>query len=220
MRHTESIMRNIGLCIGVAFLCALSGCTKKANEERAQSSIILGFSQIGAESAWRTFNTKSMRLAAERSGIRLLYENAEQKQENQIKAIRSFIVYQVDVIVFVPIVQDGWDNVLREAKDAGIPVIVYDRKLTVSNEDLYAGYIGTDSVEEGRDAARFLLGKFKTRAARSISSKYAVPTGHPHRTAAQAAFGKCSGTMTAFRSYTAKAETLSGRGEKRSQRRF
>lgn len=163
MRYTESIMRNIGLCIGAAFLCALSGCAKKVNEERAQSSIILGFSQIGAESAWRTFNTKSMRLAAERSGIRLLYENAEQKQENQIKAIRSFIVYQVDVIVFVPIVQDGWDNVLREAKDAGIPVIVYDRKLSVSNEDLYAGYIGTDSVEEGRDAARFLLGKFKNK---------------------------------------------------------
>ena len=77
----------------------------------------------------------------------MVYSNAEQKQENQIKAIRSFIVYQVDVIVFCPIVQDGWDNVLQEAKDANIPVIVVDRKIRTKDNSLYAGYIGTDSLE-------------------------------------------------------------------------
>lgn len=143
---------------------AVTGCSgknrKAAPVEEQHNNIILGFSQIGAESAWRTYNTKSIQDAAAKAGIQLLYANAEQKQENQIKAIRSFIVYQVDVIAFVPIVQDGWDNVLREAKNAHIPVIVCDRKIHTSDESLYACYIGTDSVEEGRNAARFLEKKF------------------------------------------------------------
>ncbi len=146
------------------FLCAilLFSCTKKPDTESASSkkNIIIGFSQIGAESAWRTCNTQSMQEAAASAGIQLLYSNAEQKQENQIKAIRSFIVYQVDVIVFVPIVQDGWDNVLREAKEAGIPVIIIDRKMKVADESLYTAFIGSDHIEEGRNAARFLLKKF------------------------------------------------------------
>lgn len=123
--------------------------------------IIIGFSQIGAESAWRTCNTESMRTAAEQAGIKLIYANAEQKQENQIKAIRSFIVYQVDVIVFVPIVKDGWDNVLKEAKDAGIPVLVVDRQIETKDKNLYAGFIGNDSFQEGILAANFVLQKFK-----------------------------------------------------------
>jgi len=120
----------------------------------------MGFSQIGAESAWRLGNTRSVMQAAEAAGIQLLFSNAEQKQENQIKALRSFIAYQVDVIAFVPIVSTGWDNVLREAKDAGIPVLVTDRKIHISDESLYAGFIGTDSVKEGREAGLFLLDKF------------------------------------------------------------
>lgn len=92
-----------------------------------------------------------------------MFSNAEQKQENQIKAIRSFIAYRVDVIAFVPIVQDGWDTVLREAKKAGIPVIVCDRKIRTSDESLYAAYIGTDSMEEGRKAARFLQEKYSEK---------------------------------------------------------
>ena len=89
-----------------------------------------------------------------------MYDNAEQKQENQIKALRSFIAYQVDVIVFVPIVKDGWDNVLQEARDAGIPVLVTDRKIDVEDQSLYAGFIGTDSLKEGRNAGLFVLDKF------------------------------------------------------------
>jgi len=142
----------------------LTACSRKAQGhipvEDHHNNIILGFSQIGAESAWRTFNTNSMQNAAAKEGIQLLYANAEQKQENQIKAIRSFIVYQVDVIAFVPIVQDGWDNVLREAKDAQIPVIICDRKIKTADPSLYACYIGTDSLEEGRNAARFLEKKY------------------------------------------------------------
>jgi simple sugar transport system substrate-binding protein len=144
-----------------AFLTACSRKEKEPTpEEDHHNNIILGFSQIGAESAWRTYNTKSMQNAAAKAGIQLLYANAEQKQENQIKAIRSFIVYQVDVIAFVPIVQDGWDNVLREAKNAHIPVIICDRKIKTADESLFACYIGTDSVEEGRNAARFLKRKY------------------------------------------------------------
>ncbi|MDR1898897.1 MAG: ABC transporter substrate-binding protein [Treponema sp.] len=131
----------------------------------ADNNIILGFSQIGAESAWRNRNTRSVQEAAAEAGIQLLFSNAEQKQENQIKAIRSYIAYQVDVIAFVPIVADGWDNVLQEAKDAGIPVLVTDRKINIQDESLYAGFIGTDSVWEGREAGKFLLEKFRDRLA-------------------------------------------------------
>ncbi|MDR1108611.1 MAG: substrate-binding domain-containing protein, partial [Spirochaetaceae bacterium] len=110
------------LCVWGALF---SSCQKpaKAGEDRGRG-VILGFSQIGAESAWRIRNTRSVQEAAAEAGIQILFSNAEQKQENQIKAIRSFIAYQVDVIAFVPIVADGWDNVLQEAKDAGIPVLV------------------------------------------------------------------------------------------------
>ena len=128
---------------------------------KSEKNIIMGFSQIGAESEWRTCNTQNIMQAAEEAGIQVIYSNAEQKQENQIKAIRSFIVYQVDVIVFCPIVQDGWDNVLNEAKDANIPVIVVDRRIRTKDNSLYAGYIGTDSLNEGRQAGRFLVNKFK-----------------------------------------------------------
>jgi simple sugar transport system substrate-binding protein len=147
-------------CVCAAF----SACQKPAdNQEDQGRGIILGFSQIGAESAWRIRNTRSVQEAAAEAGIQILFSNAEQKQENQIKAIRSFIAYQVDVIAFVPIVADGWDNVLQEAKDAGIPVLVTDRKINIRDENLYAGFIGTDSVEEGRSAGRFLVEKFKGR---------------------------------------------------------
>ncbi|MDR1306111.1 MAG: ABC transporter substrate-binding protein [Treponema sp.] len=149
------------LCLCAA---ALWSCQKTAPAQADQGrGIILGFSQIGAESAWRTCNSRSVQEAAAGAGIQLLFSNAEQKQENQIRALRSFIAYQVDVIAFVPIVADGWDNVLQEAKDAGIPVLVTDRKISVKDESLYAGFIGTDSVEEGRNAGRFLLEKFRDR---------------------------------------------------------
>lgn len=118
--------------------------------------IILGFSQIGAESEWRTANTNSVKKAAQDAGVDLVFSDAQQKQENQIKAIRSFIAQEVDVIGLVPIVETGWDTVLLEAKDAGIPVMIMDRDAKLSAEDLYVCKIGTDSVEEGRKAFRWI----------------------------------------------------------------
>ena len=128
---------------------------------RDSGGVIVGFSQIGAESAWRVRNSESMKEAAAAMGIQLLYSNAEQKQANQINAIRTFIVYRVDAIVFVPIVQFGWENVLNEAREAKIPVIVADRKLRVDDPSLVAAFIGPDHFEEGRAAAHFLLQKYE-----------------------------------------------------------
>jgi simple sugar transport system substrate-binding protein len=134
-----------------------SSCVQKTGETKG---IILGFSQIGAESAWRNCNTRSVQEAAAEAGMQLLFFNAEQKQENQIKAIRSFIAYQVDVIAFVPIVSDGWENVLEEAREAKIPVLICDREINIKDESLYEGYLGTDSTQEGRSSAEYLLKKF------------------------------------------------------------
>lgn len=126
--------------------------------EKSQKRLILGFSQIGSESAWRTRNTQSIFEAAQANGIQIIFDDAQQKQENQLKAIRSFIVYQVDVIAFVPIVETGWDNVLKEAKNAGIPVILVDRQIK-ADKSLYAGFLGENSLEEGHKAAKYLLEK-------------------------------------------------------------
>jgi len=165
----------------------LAGCRKPARENDSKAGgIILGFSQIGAESAWRNCNTRSVQDAASAAGIQLLYFNAEQKQENQIKAIRSFIAYQVDVIAFVPIVSSGWENVLGEARDAGIPVLVCDREINIQDESQYSGFIGTNSLQEGRSAAEYLIKKYspqaaadKTAAGTASSAAHAASEKHP-----------------------------------------
>ena len=126
-------------------------------------SIVLGFSQIGAESEWRTANTASIQSAAPEAGITLRFSDAQQKQENQIKALRSFIAQRVDVIAFSPVVETGWETVLREAKAANIPVILTDRAVEVSDASLYLSLIGSDFVEEGRKAGRWLLENTKDR---------------------------------------------------------
>ena len=118
--------------------------------------ITVGFSQIGAESEWRTANTNDVKAAAQAHNIDLKFSDAQQKQENQIKAIRTFIAQKVDLIGFVPIVATGWDNVLREAKRAKIPVVIMDRDLTVSDPSLYVAKIGTDSVTEGKKAFNWI----------------------------------------------------------------
>lgn len=156
--------KQFSIIISIIIICCFIGCgaqKKSISQIEETDGMIVGFSQIGAESAWRTCNTRSVQEAAAERGVQLVYDNAEQKQENQIKALRSFIAYQVDVIVFVPIVTDGWDNVLQEARDAGIPVLVTDRKINVEDQSLYAGFIGTDSLKEGRNAGLFVLDKFK-----------------------------------------------------------
>ena len=123
----------------------------------AQKKIVLGFSQIGAESEWRTANTESIKQAAKDAGIELKFSDAQQKQENQIKAIRSFIAQKVDVIGLSPVVETGWDTVLLEAKAAHIPVILTDRAVDSKDKSLYVTFMGSDFVEEGRKAGRWLL---------------------------------------------------------------
>jgi galactofuranose transport system substrate-binding protein len=128
---------------------------------RADKKITLGFSQIGAESEWRTANTKSIKEAAEGAGINLKFSDAQQKQENQIKAIRAFIAQKVDVIAFSPVVETGWEPVLKEAKAAKIPVILTDRAVSAKDETLWVTFMGSDFVEEGRRAANWLVEKTK-----------------------------------------------------------
>ena len=122
-----------------------------AAAEKTFADLVVGYAQIGAESEWRTANTASIKEEAERLGVELKFSDAQQKQENQIKAIRSFIAQQVDVIGVSPVVETGWETVFQEAKDAGIPVILVDRRAAVP-EDLYVTYLGSDFVEEGRKA--------------------------------------------------------------------
>lgn len=120
--------------------------------------IVVGFSQIGAESAWRVANTESILSEAEgRPNIELKFSDAQQKQENQIKAIRNFIAQGVDVIAFSPVVETGFEAVLREAKAAGIPVILTDRAVDVEDDSLWVTFMGSDFVEEGRRAARWVI---------------------------------------------------------------
>lgn len=129
--------------------------------DEKERTIRLGFSQLGSESRWREANTSSIQNAARQAGIELLFSDAQQKQENQIQAIRDFIADKVDVIAFSPVVESGWDAVLQEAKDAGIPVIVTDRSVDVSDTSLYVTLLGSNFVEEGRKAAKYLLDKMK-----------------------------------------------------------
>lgn len=146
----------------VAF-AALMGCEKAPSNDNAAArkpgAITVGFSQIGAESAWRTAETQSIRGEAEKRGVTLKFADAQQKQENQIKALKAFIAQRVDAIILAPIVETGWEPVLREIKDAGIPVILVDRGVKVSDDSLYATLIASDFIEEGRLAARWLVEK-------------------------------------------------------------
>ena len=144
--------------LAAALLCAAlaMGCSRNADSgQKAQP--VLGFSQIGAESEWRTANTESIKSSLSKAGIQLRFSDAQQKQENQIKALRSFIAQRVDLIAFSPVVESGWETVLREAKAANIPVILTDRAVDVSDDSLYVTLIGSDFVEEGRKAGRWLL---------------------------------------------------------------
>jgi simple sugar transport system substrate-binding protein len=130
---------------------------KPQTEGEQPRQIKVGFSQIGAESAWRTAETDSIRSEAEKRGVKLQFSDAQQKQENQIKALRGFITMKVDAIILAPVVETGWEPVLREIKRAGIPVILVDRGVDVEDDALYTTLIASDFVEEGRMAARWLV---------------------------------------------------------------
>src|SRR6185503_11679004 len=138
---------------------ALAACGKKESPSTSGPSgaktITLGFSQVGSESGWRSANTTSVKEAAAAAGITLKFSDAQQKQENQIQAIRDYISQKVDVISFSPVVSSGWDTVLKEAKTAKIPVILTDRQVD-SDPSLFVTLVGSDFEAEGERAAALL----------------------------------------------------------------
>jgi ABC-type sugar transport system substrate-binding protein len=140
---------------------ALTGCGSSASGSKS-GGITMGFAQVGAESGWRTANTKSIQETAKKDGITLKFSDAQQKQENQIKAIRSYIQQKVDVIAFSPVVETGWDAVLQEAKRAHIPVILTDRAVDSKDTSLYKTFLGSDFVKEGQKAGQWLLDNAST----------------------------------------------------------
>ncbi|MCL3817172.1 ABC transporter substrate-binding protein [Aeromicrobium wangtongii] len=151
---------------GFVLVCGLAACgsSDKSDGDGGGSAgggggdaITMGFAQVGAESGWRTANTKSIQETAKKDGIDLKFSDAQQKQENQIKAIRSYIQQKVDVIAFSPVVETGWDAVLQEAKRAKIPVILTDRSVDSKDDTLYATFLGSDFIEEGKKAGQWLV---------------------------------------------------------------
>ncbi|MDD2213673.1 MAG: ABC transporter substrate-binding protein [Oscillospiraceae bacterium] len=136
---------------------AEAATTKADSADDSGKTLTIGFSQVGAESDWRTANTESMKstFSAE-NGYNLIFDDAQQKQENQITAIRNFIQQEVDYIVLAPVTETGWDTVLQEAKDAGILVIIVDRMVNVSDDSLYTAWVGSDFELEGQKAAEWL----------------------------------------------------------------
>lgn len=119
--------------------------------------IIVGYAQLGSESAWRQANTASVKKAAEEAGVSLIFENAEGAQEVQKQIIKDFIIKKVDVIIFPPLVATGWEDILTEAKNAGIPVIIADRTIEPNNTNLYSVFVGEDFMMEGKKAAKWLV---------------------------------------------------------------
>ncbi|MFJ9810520.1 ABC transporter substrate-binding protein [Streptomyces sp. NPDC101158] len=153
------------LAAGVLTACTTepvpTGTNGGTGKGSSDGKLVLGFAQVGAESGWRTANTKSVREAAEKAGITLKFSDAQQKQENQIKAIRTFIQQKVDVIAFSPVVESGWDTVLKEAKSAGIPVILTDRAVDSQDTSLYRTFLGSDFVKEGQEAGKWLVKEYE-----------------------------------------------------------
>ena len=145
------------ICLILA-LFLMTGCGKQEPEQPEEEDlIVVGISQVGAESDWRVANSESMKsVFTESRGYRLLFEDARQIQENQILAVRRFIQQRVDYIVLMPLSETGWDSVLQEARDAGIPVILVDRMVDVEDDSLYAAHVGSDFYAQGRKAVTWM----------------------------------------------------------------
>lgn len=164
MKNNRVSKKLIWLVLVLTFI--LSGCNVLMDDsvsidteekEDSDDTIKVGFSQLGSESVWRIAHSVSIQnTLTKEKGFSLEFNNARQKQENQIKAIRGFIAEGVDYIVFSPVTEEGWDTVLSEACQAGIPVILADRKISTANKNLYTAWIGSDAKAEGEKAARWL----------------------------------------------------------------
>ncbi|MGF6355516.1 ABC-type sugar transport system substrate-binding protein [Paenibacillus sp. 4624] len=180
-------MKKVVSWLGLLLLLCLSGCTLVESESKplpvpsnvdslpsledwmqsqeynlpSKEPIILGFSQLGTESAWRIANSTSIQDAAKESGITLIIKNAEQSQTKQFEAVRSFIKQKVDVIAIAPVVESGWDDILQEAKQVGIPVIIVDRSVDAQDTSLFVTTIGSDFYEEGVKAGKYIQDRLR-----------------------------------------------------------
>ncbi|WP_106450619.1 ABC transporter substrate-binding protein [Trichococcus alkaliphilus] len=149
-------------------LFIVGGCANSPDAEEEPGNIVIGFSQSGTESNWRKRHTETIREELDKEGYEVLYRNGFMKQDRQIQDMRTFIAYKVDMIVFTPIVEDGWDAVLLEAKDAGIPVIVVDRHIRTAEEKLYLTHIGSSFKAEGNRAGLYITNHFQTSSQSSV----------------------------------------------------
>jgi galactofuranose transport system substrate-binding protein len=179
--HKVGWLALAGLMASAAFF--FTGCGRGDASADGERKLVVGFSQIGAESAWRTAETRSVQEEARKRGIDLRFSDAQQRQENQIRAIRGFIAQGVDYIILAPVVETGWEPVLREAQRANIPVILADRSIDVEDHDLYLTLVSPNMVEEGRAAARFLVEATGGKA--NIAELVGTPGSSPARDRAQ-----------------------------------
>ena len=171
-------MKHRTLALLLILCLLLGGCAAPASKPADadyEAPIVVGFSQVGAESDWRNANTRSMQQSlSPENGFRLIIDDAQQKKERQITAIRNFIHQGVDYIVLAPTTEDGWETVLGEAKAAGIPVIIIDRmidrSLATGNtaEDLFTCWIGSDFTRQGNTAVEWLENRFGTSPLRIV----------------------------------------------------
>ena len=143
-----------------ALLFSMTGCLGIRSTEPSNKPYVIGFSQVGSESDWRVANTKSVTAAfASDTGYELIMENARQEQENQFAAVRRFILEGVDFIIIAPTVEEGWDTILQEIRDAKIPVIIVDRSVAVDDDNLFLTNIGSDFLRQGNLAVEWLEGE-------------------------------------------------------------
>lgn len=165
----RKIKRIMAIFAAAAMACSFAACGTDSSDDASVAGtsstaantsddlIVVGFSQVGAESDWRTANTTSMEETfTEENGYKLIFDDAQQKQDNQITAVRNFIQQEVDYIVIAPITETGWETVLQEAYDEGIPVIIVDRMIDVADEDLYTAWVGSDFEAEGDKAVAWM----------------------------------------------------------------
>lgn len=158
------------IALSLVLLVAFTACAAPAPAQQAPAAaapaaakkVTVGFSQIGAESDWRVANTNSIKTTVEEAGFTLIFDDAQQKQENQIKALRNFITQGVDVIAFSPVVESGWDEVIKEINDAGIPLILVDRSTNIPGDSYYATFMGSNFIEEGNKAGKWLVDYLKS----------------------------------------------------------
>jgi len=161
----------------IVFVAAMSLAAGAEVQAASKDKLVVGFSQIGAESAWRTAETQSVQNEAAKRGIELRFSDAQGKQENQVNAVRSFVNQHVDAILLAPVVETGWEPVLKEAHRAKIPVILLDRGIKVSDESLYTTLIASDFVSEGRRAGEWLIKKTGGKA--NIAELQGTPGAAP-----------------------------------------